>query len=448
MANTMIANTEKNSMFMDQLDALAGPLKKEKSSDWVVQLREEGLTRFRKLGIPTVKDEEWKYTNVSALAGHRYALAKKSALSHAQRKDALARYCGKADVNIIFVNGAFDKELSNLGKIPAGVEIVMLRDALTNNTAALQEIWAHYDPQKDPAFVALNKALTQEGTYIHVKDKIIANQLIHILHVTHADGEAIATFPHTVIRLGKSSEASVLETHVGLNDENIYLAAPLTDVLLEENATLHYSKAQKESLKAYHVGTTRVWQTRDSTFNGFSLVAGASITRNDLDIVINGEGAAAFLNGLYSVYKDQHVDNHTSVDHRVPNATSNQLYKGVLNDAARAVFNGKIFVQPIAQQTNSYQLNKNLLLGRECRVDTKPQLEIFADDVKCTHGATIGQLNEDEIFYLQARGVPRKIATRLLTQGFVDDVLNRLTRDSVREQAARLVDPSLAVLEG
>lgn len=448
MTNAMIANTEKNSLFMEQLDALTGPLKKEKSPDWIAQLREEGLVRFRTLGIPTVKDEEWKYTNLSALAGHRYALTAKSALSPAQRKDVLARYCGKEDLNIVFVNGALDKELSDLEKIFAGVEILMLRDALLKDAASLKEIWVHYDPQKDPAFVALNKALTQEGIYIHVKDKIIANQLIHILHVTQADGGAIATFPHTVIRLGKSSEASVLETHIGLNDENIYLADPLTDVLLEENAMVHYSKAQKESLRAYHVGTTRVWQKRDSTFNGFSLVAGAAITRNDLDIVINGEGAAAFLNGLYSVYKDQHVDNHTSVDHRVPNATSNQLYKGVLNDAARAVFNGKIFVQPIAQQTNSYQLNKNLLLGKECRVDTKPQLEIFADDVKCTHGATIGQLNEDEIFYLQARGVPRKIATRLLTQGFVDDILNRLTRDSVREQVARLVAPSLAVLEG
>lgn len=444
----MIANPEKNSMFMEQLDALAGSLRKEKSPGWITQLREEGLVRFRKLGIPTVKDEEWKYTNLSALSGHRYTLAAKSALSPAQRKDVLARYCGKADVNIVFVNGTLDKELSNFGRIPAGVEIITLRDALVNNAAAVQEIWAHYDPQKDLAFVALNKALTQEGIYIHIKDKIIANQLIHILHVTQADGEGIATFPHTFIRSGKSSEASVLETHIGLSDENIYFADPLTDVLLEENATLHYAKAQKESLAAYHIGTTRVWQKRDSTFNGFSLVAGASITRNDLDIVINGEGAAAFLNGLYSVYKDQHVDNHTSVDHRVPNATSNQLYKGVLNGAARAVFNGKIFVRPIAQQTNSYQLNKNLVLGKECRVDTKPQLEIFADDVKCTHGATIGQLDEDEIFYLQARGVPRKIAAQLLTRGFVDDILNRLTRDSVREQAAQLVAPSLEVLEG
>ncbi len=448
MANTMIAQTEKNSPFMDQLVAFTGVLKGEKSPGWITQLREEGLVRFRELGIPTVKDEEWKYTNLSVLSGHRYTLAAKSALGPAQREDVLARYCGKADVNIVFVNGELDRELSTLGKIPAGVEILTLQEAVKNDPAAVQEIWAHYDPQKDPAFVALNKALTREGVYIHIKDKIIANQLIHILHVTRADGEQVAAFPHTFIRLGKSGEASVLETHIGLNDENVYLSGPLTDVLLEENATLHYAKAQKESLKAYHVGTTRVWQKRDSTFNGFSLVAGAAITRNNLDVVINGEGAAAFLNGLYSVYKNQHVDNHTSVDHRVPNATSNQLYKGVLNDAARAVFNGKIFVRQVAQRTNSYQLNKNLLLGKDCRVDTKPQLEIFADDVKCTHGATIGQLDEDAIFYLQARGVPRKIATRLLTQGFVDDVLNRLTRDSVREHAAGLVAPSLAVLEG
>ena len=195
---------------MEQLDTLTGPLKGEKSPGWVAQLREEGLTRFRKLGIPTVKDEEWKYTNLSAVAGHRYTLSAKSALSPAQRKDILKRYCGKADVNIVFVNGAFDKELSNLGKIPpqgslpaVGIEVSTLQEAAKNDPAAVQEIWAHYDPQKDSAFVALNKALTQEGVYIHIKDKIIANQLIHIVHVTQVDGEEIATFPHTFIRLGK-----------------------------------------------------------------------------------------------------------------------------------------------------------------------------------------------------------------------------------------------------
>ncbi|MBI5149574.1 MAG: Fe-S cluster assembly protein SufD [Candidatus Omnitrophica bacterium] len=442
----MIAPTERSSIFMEQLDALTGPLAKETSPGWLRQTRQAGLARFRQLGIPTVKDEEWKYTNLAPLTAYRYAPAARSALSPAQRKDILDRCVSKGDLNIVFVNGALDKELSSFGKIAGGVEILPLRDAVENDPAPLQEIWARYDPQKDSAFVALNKALTQEGIYIHIKDKTIADQVIHVVHVTQAAGEQIAAFPHTFIRLDRSSEATVLETHAGLNDESIYFADPVTDILIGENATLHYSKAQKESLKAFHMGTTRVWQKRDSTFDGFSLAAGGAIARNNLDIVLDGEGASAILNGLYSVYQEQLVDNHTSVDHRVPNATSNQLYKGVLNDAARAVFNGKIFVRPAAQKTNSYQLNKNLLLGKDCRVDTKPQLEIFADDVKCTHGATIGQLDEDELFYLQARCISRKDAVRLLTQGFVDDLIGKIPGESIRRRISRLLAPTIEAL--
>ena len=200
--------------------------------------------------------------------------------------------------------------------------------------------------------------------------------------------------PRTLITLDQSSEVTVLESHIAFNDQIVYFTNALTDVFIEENATLHYSKAQKESLNAFHIGQTRVCQERNSNYDGFTLTAGSKLTRNNLNIVLNGEGAGAILNALYSIYGEQHVDNHTSVDHRVPNCTSNQLYKGILNNDSRAVFNGKVFVRPIAQQTNSYQLNKNLLLGDKCRVDTKPQLEIFADDVKCTHGATIGQLDE------------------------------------------------------
>lgn len=439
----MISQAEKNTTFLDQLDGATDLPKKEKSPDWLRYLRRQGLSRFRQLGIPTVKDEEWKYTNISPITAIRYSLCAKSG---GRSADVLQGYCRKEDLNIVFVNGVLNEALSDFKKNHAGVEIAELQDALAAHPQALRELLGHYDPQKDSAFVALNTALARHGVCIHIRDNIIANQLIHIIHLTDAGDEKIVTFPRSLIKLGKSSGATILESHIAFNEESVYLSVPLTDIFLEENAVLHYSKAQKESLKAYHVGTTRVWQKRDSSFDGFSLAAGAAITRNNLDVVINGEGASAFLNGLYSVYKNQHVDNHTSVDHRAPNATSNQLYKGVLNDAGRAVFNGKIFVRSIAQQTNSYQLNKNLLLGKECRVDTKPQLEIFADDVRCTHGATIGQLNEDEIFYLRARAISRKAATRLLTQGFVDDLLDRLPRASIREKLARLIAPSLEVL--
>ena len=176
-------------------------------------------------------------------------------------------------------------------------------------------------------------------------------------------------------------------------------------------------------------------------------MAGSKLTRNNLDIILNGEGAHTSLNALYSVYNDQHVDNHTSVDHRVPNCTSNQLYKGILNNAARAVFNGKVFVRSMAQKTNSYQLNKNLLFGTNCRIDTKPQLEIFADDVKCTHGATIGQLAKDEMFYLQTRCIPKSAATKMLAHGFVDDLFNTIKNNTVREKLNRLMGPSFEALQ-
>ena len=221
----------------------------------------------------------------------------------------------------------------------------------------------------------------------------------------------------------------------------------LTDIFLSENAVLHYCKSQKESLKAFHIGQTRVWQEWDSQFDGFSFMAGSLLTRNNLDIVLNGEGTGATLNALYSAGGHQHVDNHTSVDHRAPNCTSNQLYKGILNEAARAVFNGKVFVRPIAQKTNSYQLNKNLLLGKDCRVDTKPQLEIFADDVKCTHGATIGQLDEDELFYLQTRCIPKKAATQMLAQGFVEDLFSQIKSNSIHQKLNILIEPSFKALE-
>lgn len=435
---------EKNTSFLEQLEELAQTLSRESAPDWIRQVRKDGLRRFHEVGIPTTKDEEWKYTNISALAGPHYILAGQP--DGRVPLAALKSCCSSADINIVFINGIFSKELSQLN-VETGVDVLALPQALSAYPAVFQDIGHYYDPQKESAFVALNKALTRDGVYIGIKDKVIANRLIHIVHVSDAGGKPIITAPRTVIRIGKSAEATVLETHIAFADEAVYLTVPLTDIIVEDNATFFYVKAQKESLRAYHVGATRVWQQRDSTFNGFALDTGAAIARNNLDVVLNGAGATAFLNGLYSVYKDQLVDNHTSVDHREPNAISNQLYKGVLNDAGRAVFNGKIFVRPVAQLTNAYQLNKNLLLGKECQVSTKPQLEIFADDVKCTHGATIGQLNEDEIFYLQARGIPRAAATRLLTQGFVNDVLERVQRADVRQRLEQLLVPTLAALE-
>ena len=434
----MIVQTEHMHSFIDGLENLDKTISLQ-SSGWLREFRLKNLSRFQKLGFPTTKDEEWKYTNIEPIVRKNYRTPPFAELTDTK---SLRDIIGPDEHTFIVVNGSFSPQLSNLKGIPKGIIICALQDAALSHRAEIENILNKYDPEKANKFTALNIAAAGNGAFIKVADKTAVNKLIHIVHVTdHAEA---VVMPRTVISLGKSSEASVLETHISFDNKLVYFANALTDIHLAEGSTLQYCKAQSESLHAFHIGTTRVWQERDSNLNGFSFMVGSSITRNNLDVILNAEGASTRVNGLYCVNSTQLVDNHSSVDHRQPNCTSNQLYKGVLNAASRAVFNGKIFVRPIAQKTNSYQLNKNLILGNEARVDTKPQLEISADDVKCTHGATIGQLNEDEIFYLRSRAIAKKTAVKMLCQGFIDDIILTVSGDSVQAKLNKLLEPTLA----
>jgi Fe-S cluster assembly protein SufD len=431
----MITETEHIPMIPD-IEKYRQQLTKE-TPDWVNELRDQGLKRFAELGVPTVKNEEWKYTNLSALTERRFHLTTETELIE---KSRLLDYYDRSEINIVLVNGVFSAELSNLAKLPNGVTVTGLTQALKNDNGATA-LFKKFPVKDDDSFAALNSALMREGVFVKIDDKVVLKDLIHIVHVTSTKERDIATFPKSIITLGRSSEASVLESHIGFGEKG-YFADPVTDIFLKEDAKLLYCKAQSENKQSFHIGTTRVEQEANSQFHGFSMMTGAKLTRNNLNIALNGEGASATLNGLYIIAEDQHADNHTAVDHRVPNCTSNQLYKGILNDSSRSVFNGKIFVRPIAQKTNSYQLNKNLLLGKDCRVDTKPQLEIFADDVKCTHGATIGQLNDEEVFYLQTRAIPRTKAVKMLARGFVDDILNTIPSDAIRRKLNKFLKPT------
>jgi Fe-S cluster assembly protein SufD len=409
------------------------------SPRWLGELRQKAWRRFNDLGIPTVKEEEWKYTNLSPVTQHQYLIPSR----HLSLKvPDLDDYIHSNEITLVLENGFLNPQWSNIPFQKNGVSILSLHDVAHSQSDYLKKLFAYFNelPQAT-SFVSLNQALHQDGIVIEVKKNTASPRLIHLIHVITGKEQAL-TFPRTLIHLEASSELTVLETHLCLNDTSVYFTSPLTEIVLEENSTLHYCKAQKESLKAFHVGSTRVWQERNSHFDGFSVIGGASITRNNLDAVLNGEGATSTLNGLYSLRENQLADNHTFVDHRSPQATSNQFYKGILNDSSRAVFNGKILVRPIAQLTNSYQLNKNLLLGPNCRVDTQPQLEIFADDVKCTHGATIGQLNEDEVFYFQSRSISRRDAVKMLSVGFVEDVLNKIASENINQKMHKLLAPS------
>jgi Fe-S cluster assembly protein SufD len=437
----MISKADKTDTFISNIDTLTTAIQTE-GPDWLKDFRRQNLNRFFDQGFPSIKDEEWKYTNVAPILKQRYVLREKVQTIDV---NSLGSYYDDTETNLVFINGQFSPQLSSTKNLPKGIVISNLRNTLTSDSSKIEKFLKVFRQPSENAFLSINQAVPSDGAYIEVADNIVFEKLIHIIHITTSDNEALLTVPKTFIYLGRSSEITVLESHISVND-TIYLSSALTDIYIQENATIHYTKAQAESKNAYHIGGTRAWQEQNSNFDGFSLMTGASLTRNNLDIILAGEGSTAVLNGLYCVTDKQHVDNHTSVDHQVPNCVSNQLYKGILTDSTHAVFNGKIFVRDIAQKTNSYQLNKNLLLGNDCRVDTKPQLEIFADDVKCTHGATIGQLNEDEIFYLRTRGIQKSQAIKMLSRGFVDDILNNIKNDSINRKLHQLIEPIFANL--
>jgi Fe-S cluster assembly protein SufD len=304
--------------------------------------------------------------------------------------------------------------------LPAGVTI----ETLTGQVDERQAEWLRPLHGDDSMFAGLNAALFQDSLLIAVAAKCVCEPLIHVIHVFSDNVAPAMAFPRQTIQVGTSAEAAILQTVVSGNVASTLLDA-VTDITVEANAKLAYGLIQAESTQASQVQNTRIHLADDSRLEAFCLTTGGKWVRNDLHVTLDGSNIDAAVNGLYTVKGEQHVDNHTVIDHRQPNSVSSQLYKGVLDGNGRAVFNGKIFVRDIAQQTNAYQLNRNLLLSPTAEADTKPQLEIFADDVRCTHGATIGPVNPEEIFYLETRGIPRERAIRILSRGFAREAVGR-----------------------
>lgn len=434
----MPVNTESPAPFISAFEKYTENVSKQTPA-WFNEIREKSLDRLSGLSLPTVKDEEWKYTNLASLAKINFEVASEVKFKDTKR---LNEILSKDSINVVFVNGYFSEELSTLKELPKGLTILPLAKALTKNKAEIEKYISRYEAKNETYFLSLNNTLVQDGTFILLDKKAVCDKLIHLVYVNNPGSKKAIISPRNIIIGDKLSEATILETHLSFSDD-VYLANGVTDIFLEEGAIVHYTRAQKESQSAFHMSNIRVWLERNSHFDSISTMTGALITRNDLNIILNGENAEAILNGLYLLNGDQLADNHTCVEHRQPNCRSNQYYKGILNGASHGVFNGKIHVHSIAQQTNSYQLNKNLMLGKKAVIDTKPQLEIFADDVKCTHGATIGQLNEEEIFYLQSRCIPRETAIKMLARGFVDDLLNTVKSERVNEKLHALLEPTL-----
>jgi Fe-S cluster assembly protein SufD len=393
------------------------------SSGWLREIRQRALERFLELGFPKTTDEEWRFTSLAPVARRPFVLPRKPANGVKASDLADFTFCEPDCCQLVFLNGAFSRQLSFLKSLPKGVKVKSLSAALEYDGDIVERHLARQAPFEHHSFVALNTAFLNEGAFIYLPAGAVYKDVIHLLFVSTPQPDATMTHPRNLIVAGAGSQFTLIESHVGLNSGS-YFSNSVTEIVAGEDSVIDYYRLQRESETGFHISSVHVVQERNSNFSAHSLSLGAALARNDFRVVLDAEGAECALNGLYAAQGRQHIDNHTWIDHAKPHCTSRELYKGILDHKSSAVFDGKILVRKDAQKTNSRQTNKNLLLSTEALVNSTPRLEIFADDVKCTHGATIGQLSEDELFYLRSRGIDGQTARTLLTYAFASDILS------------------------
>jgi Fe-S cluster assembly protein SufD len=411
---------------VDAFQAQAGGL-----PDRLAGLRHEARERYAELGLPTTRLEAWRFTNVAPIARRSFTLAEDF---EGVTPAAIERYRYPECVQIALVNGRFSAELSDLEGLPEGVEVMGLAEALELEPEEVDLHLGRYAGFDDKHFVALNTAFLRDGVYIRVPRGVVVERPVNVLMIGKPGSDAtdtVAFFPRTLIVAEESSQLSLVEQYVSVG-EGAYLSVPVTEVVVGANAVVDHYKLERESLDAYQLATLAVRQDRDSNFSSHSISWGGAIVRNDVHAILDGEGCESTLNGLYMVEHEQLVDNSMRVEHAKPHCVSHELYKGILEGRARAVFTGRIFVHEGAQKTDAKQTNRNLLLSPTALCNSQPQLEIFADDVRCTHGSTVGQLDETAVFYLRSRGIGEEAAKSLLTYAFASDVVGRVKIDSVR----------------
>ena len=396
---------------------------------WQQDLRDKAAARFTALGFPTVRDEEWRFTNVASIAATEFQPASAVALSAA---DLESLPYSSAAFRITIVNGRFSAETSKLLNLPRGVRAGSLAAAATEHADVVPRYYGQLADYQSRAFVALNTALATDGAYLYIPEGTVLEQPVEILFVTAGDSSAVEmASARVLIVAGERSQVRIVETYAALRN-GTYFTNGVTEIFAAEGAIVDHYKVQQESLDAYHIATMQVNAQRGATVSSHSFSLGGRLVRNDANAVLDGEGAEVTLNGLYLADGERLVDNHTAIDHAKAHCPSHEIYKGILGGKARAIFNGKIIVRQDAQKTDAKQTNRALLLSDEASINTKPQLEIFADDVKCTHGAAIGQLDEDAIFYLRARGLTYFEARDLLIHAFAGEIIDRVQIDDLK----------------
>lgn len=410
---------------------------------WLDRLRTAGLERFSAQGFPTIRAEAWKYTNLRSLEKIAFAPATRGTL--AASIDALPTVmpAGSPSHRLVFVDGRFRAELSSPGALPAGVELTSLAAALDGRAGWIEEHLGQIGDADARPLLALNTAFLADGAVLRLPRGTVVTAPIELVFVgTATEGPAV-WHPRTLIVAEDNSEATVVEHHVGIGD-GTYFANGATEVVVGAGARLHHYKVQRESLNAFHLSSVTARLGRDATYDNFILTLGARLARNEVIARLDGTGVTCRLNGAYMVRGSQHCDTTTVIDHALPHGSSREVYKGVIDQTARAVFQGKIIVRPGAQKTDGYQINRALLLSDHAEIDSKPELEIYADDVKCSHGATAGELDENALFYLRARGIDKETARGLLVAAFLGEAVDEIRSEPVREAFLALVSSWLS----
>jgi Fe-S cluster assembly protein SufD len=408
---------------------------------WLRKLRDDAFARFCETGFPTTHDEDWRFTNVSAIARTPFALPDDRATDLAALDLKPWRMEGAA-AQLVFVDGQFVRELSALGALPAGVTILGLKEEIEKGTPALESHLGRYlDLQRD-AFCALNTAFAEDGAFVHVGRGVSLDTPIHLLFVSTAAAAPRMIHPRNLLIFEQESQATVIEDYISLGGGTV-LCNSATELIAGENSTVTHYMLERESLDAFNISTLRIQQERSANVASHSILLGGGLVRNNVHPVLAGEGGECLINGLFVGDGRQHLDNFMHVEHASPHCSSRQFYNGILDGHAHGVFHGRIVVHKDAQKTDAKQTNRNLLLSDDAQIDTKPQLEIYADDVKCTHGATIGQIEENALFYLRSRGIDEVSARKLLLQAFAGQCLERMKPGPARTHAERLVHEHL-----
>jgi Fe-S cluster assembly protein SufD len=427
----MADNTQIKNWYLALFKDFENSLNGEKSSQFH-KVRKEAIGKFAELDFPDLHQEDWRFTDISPILKYNFNYPNKSyQLSPISNQLSAFLFDGMESHLAVFVNGFYSTGLSKILPLPDGTLIGSLAEAMKSGNHGTQTENLELKTQNiGNIFSALNTAFAVDGAYIYIPENVIVEKPIHLLFISHGKGKTISQ-PKNLFIAGRNSRAKIIEHYVSTDDE-VYFTNAVTEAYLGENSNVETVKIQSENMNSYHVSTTEVSLESNANYESQAVSLGANIYRHNLNVRLNGEGGNAALDGLYLTSGDQLSDTHSLIDHAAPHCTSHENYKGLLDGKSRGVFNGKIMVRKGAQQTNSYQENRNIILSNEAKVDTKPQLEIFADDVKCSHGATVGQLSKESMFYLRSRGIGEEQAKMILIYAFANDVLKNIKIEEIR----------------